>query len=120
MYSNKLARHYFATAGVRLPLSDDLTLVPSVLVKFMAPAPAAVDFNAKLKFRDVLWAGASWRASNAFVGMMGVNFGDLGSLSYSYDASTSALADYQWGSHEVLLSLKLKKKAKVVCVDRFW
>jgi type IX secretion system PorP/SprF family membrane protein len=119
-YTNKLERHYFATAGVRLPISDDLAVVPSVLVKFMSPAPTSIDLNAKLKFRDVLWAGASWRATDAFVGMVGVNFGSVGSLSYSYDASTSALADYQSGSHEVLLGLKLKKKPRPACPDPFW
>jgi type IX secretion system PorP/SprF family membrane protein len=119
VYSNKLARHYFGTAGVRLPLSPDLSLVPSVLVKYMSPAPVSVDVNAKLKFRDVLWVGASWRATDAFVGLVGVNF-SYGSLSYSYDASTSAISSYQWGSHEVVLGLKLQKKHKVVCVDRFW
>jgi type IX secretion system PorP/SprF family membrane protein len=118
-YTNKLARHYFATAGVRLPLGEDLALVPSVLVKFVSPAPTSVDINAKLKFRDVVWAGASWRATSAFVGMVGVNF-DFGSLSYSYDASTSALADYQSGSHEVLLGLQLKKKPRPACPDPFW
>jgi type IX secretion system PorP/SprF family membrane protein len=120
VYSNKLERHYFGTAGVRVPLSDDLSLVPSVLVKYMSPAPVSVDINAKVKFRDVLWAGASWRATNAFVGMVGINFSSYGSLSYSYDASTSQLAAYQSGSHEVLLGLKLKKKSKEVCPDRFW
>ena len=120
VYSNKLERHYFATGGVRLPLSPDFTLVPSVLVKYMSPAPVSVDINAKLRYQDLLWAGASWRASNAFVGMVGVNFSSFGSLSYSYDAATSQIANYQSGSHEVLLSLKLKKKPKVVCPDRFW
>lgn len=119
-YTNKLARHYFATASVRLPLSDDLALVPSVLVKFVSPAPTSVDLNAKLKFREVLWVGASWRATDAFVGMVGVNFGDFGSLSYSYDASTSALASYQSGSHEVLLGLRLKKRPRPACPDPFW
>ena len=120
VYPNQLARHYFATVGVRLPLSTDLSLVPSVLVRFMSPAPASIDLNAKLKYRDVLWMGASWRATDALIALVGVNFSTYGSLSYSYDASVSKLASYQWGSHEVLLSLKLKKKPKVVCTDRFW
>jgi type IX secretion system PorP/SprF family membrane protein len=117
---NKLERHYFLTGGVRLPLTEDLSLVPSVLVKYMKPAPVSVDINAKVKYRDIMWAGASWRASDAFVGMIGVIFSPVASLSYSYDASTSEIAGYQSGSHEVLLSLKLKKKPQVVCNDRFW
>ena len=52
--------------------------------------------------------------------MVGINFSSYGSLSYSYDASTSQLVAYQSGSHEVLLGLKLKKKSKEVCPDRFW
>lgn len=117
---NRLERHYFLTGGVRLPLGDDVSLVPSVLVKYMKPAPVSVDINAKLKIRDILWVGASYRVNDAFSGMVGVNFSPVASLSYSYDAITSDLAGYQSGSHEVLLGLKLKKKQKAVCPDRFW
>ncbi len=119
-FTNKLERHYFATAGVRLRIDEDLTLVPSVLVKYLRPAPVSVDINAKLKYRDVLWMGASWRASDAWVGLVGVNFSPTGSLSYSYDASTSALGPYQQGSHEVLLGFRIKKKNRPPCPDRFW
>jgi type IX secretion system PorP/SprF family membrane protein len=117
---NKLERHYFLTGGVRLPLGEDVSLVPSVLVKYMRPAPVSVDVNAKIKFRDILWVGASYRVNDAFAGMAGINFSPVASLSYSYDAITSDLAGYQSGSHEVLLGLKLKKKQKAVCPDRFW
>ena len=120
VYSNKLERHYFATVGGRLPLGEDFSLVPSVLVKYMSPAPTSVDVNLKVKFRDLLWAGASWRATDSFIGMVGVNFSDLGSLSYSYDASTSQIAGYQWGSHEVILGLKFKKTPRPACPDPFW
>ena len=117
---NKLERHYFLTGGVRLPLGEDVSLVPSVLVKYMRPAPVSVDVNAKIKFRDILWVGASYRVNDAFAGMVGINFSPVASLSYSYDAITSELAGYQSGSHEVLLGQTLKKKHTAVCPDRFW
>jgi type IX secretion system PorP/SprF family membrane protein len=116
---NKLARHYFATAGVRVPLSEDLSLVPSVLLKAVSPAPLSLDLNAKLKYRDLLWVGASWRAFDAVVAMAGVSYEQF-TLGYSYDAGLSELAGYHGGSHEVLLGLRLKKKAQVVCTNRFW
>jgi type IX secretion system PorP/SprF family membrane protein len=118
--NNRLYRHYFGTAGVRLPLSEGVSLVPSVLVKYMSPAPVSVDVNAKLKLQDIMWVGVSYRVKDSFVGNVGVNFSDVASLSYSYDASTSDISKYQNGSHEVILGLKIKKKKKVVCVDRFW
>ena len=120
VYYNRLERHYFATAGVRLPLNDDLTLVPSALVRLMGSAPSSVDLNAKLKYHEIVWIGGSWRMKDSVVGMVGVGLGELGSISYSYDATSSELSGYQGGSHEVLLSLRFHKKAKVLCPSRFW
>ena len=116
---NYLRRHYFATAGVRVPLSSDWSLVPSVLVKAVQPAPLSLDLNAKLKYQDLLWAGVSWRAFDSFVTMVGLSYEQF-TLGYSYDAGLSQLAGYHGGSHEVLLGLRLKKKAQVVCTNRFW
>ena len=116
---NSLKRHYFATAGVRVPLSDDWSLVPSVLVKAVSPAPLSLDLNAKLKYQDLLWAGVSWRAFDSAVAMVGLSYEQF-TLGYSYDAGLSELASYHGGSHEVLLGLRLKKKAQVVCTNRFW
>ena len=116
---NSLKRHYFATAGVRVPLSDEWSVVPSVLVKAVNPAPLSVDINAKLKYQDLLWVGASWRATDSFVGMVGVSYEQF-TISYSYDANTSQLAGYNGGSHEILLGLRLKKKAQEVCINKFW
>jgi type IX secretion system PorP/SprF family membrane protein len=116
---NTLKRHYFATAGVRLPLSSDWSLVPSVLVKAVDPAPLSVDLNAKLKYQDLLWVGVSWRAFDSAVAMVGLSYEEF-TLGYSYDAGLSELAGYHGGSHEVLLGLRIKKKAQVVCTNRFW
>ncbi|QNP51521.1 type IX secretion system membrane protein PorP/SprF [Hymenobacter qilianensis] len=116
---NSLKRHYFATAGVRVPLSREWSLVPSVLVKAVNPAPLSVDINAKLKYQDLLWVGVSWRAFDSAVAMVGLSYEQL-TLGYSYDAGLSELAGYHGGSHEVLLGLRLKKKAQTVCTNRFW
>ena len=116
---NSLKRHYFVTGGVRVPLSQDWSLVPSVLVKAVRPAPLSVDLNAKLKYRDLLWAGVSWRASDAVIAMVGFSYEQF-TVGYSYDAGTSQLAGYNSGSHEILIGLRLKKKKQVVCVNKFW
>ncbi|TPG67507.1 type IX secretion system membrane protein PorP/SprF [Hymenobacter nivis] len=116
---NSLRRHYFATAGVRLPIDDDWSLVPSVLVKSVSPAPLSVDLNAKIKYQDLLWFGASWRAFDSVVGMVGLSYEQL-TVGYSYDAGISGLTGYHGGSHEILVGLRLKKKAQVVCTNKFW
>lgn len=116
---NSLRRHYFLTGGVRLPLSEDWSVVPSVLVKVVSPAPLSVDLNAKLKYKDLLWVGASWRAFDSVVGMVGLSYEQF-TLGYSYDAGLSQLAGYNGGSHEILIGLRLKKKNQEVCINKFW
>ena len=116
---NSLRRHYFFTTGVRVPLAEDWSVVPSVLVKAVRPAPLSVDLNAKLKYKDLLWVGASWRALDAVVVMAGLSYEQF-TLGYSYDAGLSQLADYHSGSHEILIGLRLKKKAQEVCINKFW
>lgn len=115
---NSLKRHYFFTAGVRLPLTDDWSLLPSVLVKAVSPAPLAVDLNARLKYQDLIWAGVSYRLNDAAVAMVGFNYEQL-AVGYSYDVGVSRLGPYHSGSHEILIGLRIKKKAQVVCIDRF-
>ncbi|WP_375418242.1 type IX secretion system membrane protein PorP/SprF [uncultured Hymenobacter sp.] len=116
---NSLRRHYFATAGVRVPLSDTWSVVPSVLVKAVDPAPLSIDINAKIKYGDLLWFGASWRAFDSVVGLVGLSYEQF-TLGYSYDAGISELNGYHNGSHEVLVGLRIKKKAQVVCTNKFW
>ena len=116
---NSLRRHYFATAGVRVPLSEEWSLVPSVLVKSVSPAPVSLDINAKIKYQDLLWVGASWRAFDSVVAMAGLSYEQF-TLGYSYDAGLSQLAGYNGGSHEILIGLRLKKKEQEVCINKFW
>ncbi|UOR05181.1 type IX secretion system membrane protein PorP/SprF [Hymenobacter aerilatus] len=116
---NALKRHYFFTGGVRVPLSQDWSLVPSVLVKTVNPAPLSVDLNAKLKYGDLLWVGASWRSFDSVIALAGLSYEQF-TIGYSYDAGLSKLNNYHYGSHEILLGLRLKKKAQVVCTNRFW
>jgi hypothetical protein len=62
----------------------------------------------------------SWRAFDSVVALVGLSYEQF-TLGYSYDAGVSQLASYNSGSHEILLGLRLKKKAQVVCPDnKFW
>lgn len=118
--AGKLNRHFFATTGVRVKLNNDWTLVPSILVKAINPAPLQVDLNAKVRYKNMIWGGVSYRNMDAIVGLIGVVLDNKYEICYSYDYNTSNLGNYNSGSHEIVLGYRLHHlKAKPVPAQ-FW
>ncbi len=115
-----LKHHFYITMGYAIPLNRDWNLVPSVMMKTVPFTAYQIDLNAKLKFRKLLWAGMSYRRVDAIVFLAGVNIKNTIELGYSYDMTTSRLSNYSKGSHEMMLSLKLANKAKVISPSDFW
>lgn len=99
--------HIFATTGFRGMLSDDINIVPSLMIKYINPIPVQVEANVKLMYRNLLWAGASYRHKYGFAGLAGVNVKNLVQLSYSYDYSITKLNQVSNGSHEIILGFIL-------------
>lgn len=117
---SKLTPHIFTTAGYRFLLSDDLNLIPSVMAKFVDPLPVQFDLNAKLQYRDFLWAGVGYRKDDGWNGMLGVNVSNTFNISYSYDYTTSALNTVSNGSHEIVLGVLLGNKYGDWCPKNIW
>ena len=119
MYS-KLTHHFFMTTGVKIPVTDDITFIPSAMVKIVNTAPPSIDLNAKLRFKDLFWVGASYRHLDSFIGLAGVTINSRVDIGYSYDATVSPLGKYNTGSHEILVGVRIKDKGKVICPSNFW
>lgn len=107
--------HYFFTAGVKVPLNDDVALLPSVLVKVIQPVPTTFDANLKMAFRDIFWVGGSYRKDDSFGVLAGINISSTINVGYSYDLTTSALKTVSNGSHEIVIGILLNNKYKVRC-----
>ncbi|GAB3927208.1 PorP/SprF family type IX secretion system membrane protein [Mucilaginibacter myungsuensis] len=105
--------HYLLTAGLKLPVSDELTLMPSVLVKVIDPVPTTFDVNMKMAFRDIFWLGGSYRKDDSFGALLGLNLNSSINIGYSYDFTTSALRTVSNGSHEIVIGILLNNRYKV-------
>ena len=116
----KAVPHFFLTAGYKIFLADDIAAVPSVMIKKISPAPNSYDANLKLAFRDKFWLGGSYRHNDSFSVLAGFNISYLFNLSYSYDFTTSDLANVSNGTHEIVLGLLLNNRYKVTCPQRNW
>lgn len=112
---SKSVPQLFFTAGYKLFLSDDVTLLPSFLIKEIKPVPLTYDVNLKLSFRDRFWIGGSYRHGDSFGALAGFNISSLISVGYSYDVTTSELNTVSNGTHEIVLGILLNNKYNVTC-----
>jgi type IX secretion system PorP/SprF family membrane protein len=118
--SGKAVPHFFGIAGYRMLLGEDFNLTPSVMVKYIQPAPVQVEGNAKLQYRDVMWVGASYRHQDGVAGMAGLNIGPNLSIGYSYDHTVTDLGAFARGTHEVMVGFKLSNRREDSCPRNVW
>lgn len=112
----------YLTSGVALPLSDNVVMKPSFLLKQDIKGYSTLDLNAFFLFYERLWVGAAYRSgiklinkqqnqptfnSNAAILMSELFLGEKFRLGYAYDMSLSAVKDLNASAHEISLSYSL-------------
>ncbi|MEP6747532.1 MAG: type IX secretion system membrane protein PorP/SprF [Bacteroidota bacterium] len=116
----KLVPHLFATAGYRFLINDDISMIPSFMLKYVQPTPMQLDINTKFQYRDLLWVGAGYRLKDGFNGMVGLNVSNTFNVSYSYDYTTSQLNTVTKGTHEIILGFLIGNKYGDWCPRNVW
>ncbi len=102
--------HHFITAEYKVPINPKLSVTPSVVVKFMKPAPVSVDGTVIFTYDRMIWGGVSFRNGDALIGLVGLNLSKRFKFGYSYDFTVSKLRTYNRGGHEIVLGLMLGEK----------
>lgn len=123
----KETQHYYATTGGIFPVSEDINLMPAVLVKYVKNAPLDVDVNVNLDIRQKVTAGLSYRVGGNGAGesvdlLVMWQASEQVGVGAAYDFTLSDLKDYSAGSIEILVQADLKKpnKKKGVFSPRFF
>jgi len=116
----KLVPHLFVTAGYRFLISEDVNLTPSVLVKYVSPAPIQPEFNAKLQYLDKVWIGGSYRYKDGMAAMAGLNISSTVNVGYSYDYTTSKLNNFSKGTHEIVVGFLIGNRFGDSCPRNVW
>lgn len=99
-------------AGVALPLNADVTLKPGVIALLRMNDEINVDYSLKAFFREHIWLGISYRDIKSGVAMLGWNFDEKLSASYSYEMSLGEFKQFNDGSHELVVALRLNNFKK--------
>lgn len=115
-----LLRHFYMMGGLAIPVSDNIVLRPSTLVKYTQNAPLQVDINVSALFNDFFWIGASYRTKQAFVALMEFNITDQIRIGYSYDLLFNELRVYNKGSHEIMIGFDIGRSNSRMLSPRFF
>lgn len=114
-FNYKVARHYYIMAGYTFQLGQQFDLTPSVLAKSDASA-TQLDLNLIAKWNKMIFAGFSYRISDAMVAIVGLEKSFTPKVTakfgYSYDITTSTIKNHSSGSHEIMLGFCYKIKAE--------
>ena len=105
--------HYYLMGGYVLDISDNIKFKPAVLAKMVPGSPLQTDVSANFMFLNKFTLGAAWRWDAAVSAMAGFQISDRIFVGYAYDAETTQLADYNSGSHEILLRFELINLSKI-------
>jgi type IX secretion system PorP/SprF family membrane protein len=106
IYNFKNARHYYIQAGYPFTINQDLKVIPSILAKYDGTS-TQLDINGRVVWRDMVWAGASYRLTDAIVGIVGFEWKKL-KIGYAFDFTTSAIKNYSNNTHEIMVGYCFK------------
>ena len=99
--------HYWITAGYNYDVTPDIKLRPSLLIKSDASS-TIMDINVNALYQNKFWGGVTWRVGDEVAPMLGYqhSLGDGSSLriGYAYGVTTSEIATYSSGSHDIMLN----------------
>ncbi len=126
--------HYYLTAGMLFPITEQVQFKPSFLLKDDRGGPTSLDLNAFILFSDKIWVGGSYRtrvtlydkdylqktlmSRNAAVAAIEIfPLPDL-RIGYAYDFSIGPFETYSHGSHE--LSIGFSFSAATGAARKTW
>jgi type IX secretion system PorP/SprF family membrane protein len=120
--------HLYLTMGTMVNLSDNVKLKPSFMIKEDFKSPTSIDLNLLWLLAEKIWVGGSYRfgvsgpaksgyqpdlqstaAASAMVEIFATSNMRIG---YAYDFTTSQMASYQNGTHELSIGILFPSKTK--------
>jgi len=100
-------------AGFAFPVSPAVQVKPSVIGLIQTDNKLVMDYTVKAFIQDKIWAGFSYRDIQSGVFLAGFNVNEIFSAAYSYEMSLGPFKQFNDGSHELVLSLKLNNFKKL-------
>jgi type IX secretion system PorP/SprF family membrane protein len=94
-------------AGLSFPVGADSYIKPSIWGLMTSNNKLLIDYSAKLYLQNKVWFGLTYRDIQSGVLGLGFNINNLFSAAYAYEFSTGRMKNFNGGSHELVLSVRL-------------
>ncbi len=124
-YRNPYPQEVLLTGGYTFPLTYDIKVTPSVLIRSTEFTSYTFDVSTIATYQDKIWGGLSFRQQEALILMVGYSFLKENTLrfGYAFDYTVVAQDAKSLTSHEIMLSYRLPAIStsgkKVVRTPRF-
>ncbi|WP_291287276.1 type IX secretion system membrane protein PorP/SprF [Flavobacterium sp.] len=118
IYKDKIC--YYLIGGYVFDLSPSIKFKPAVLTKMSAGASLQIDLSANFMYNEKFVLGAAYRSNAAVSALAGFQITEGLFVGYAYDFDTTALRNYNSGSHEIFLRFELFKNQKSIMSPRFF
>lgn len=110
----------YLTAGMLIPINDQIDLKPNALVWYAEENKTQVDLNLNAIIRKQFWVGVSWRSFESISGILQIQISKGLQIGYAYDAGTSVSRRVSGGSHEILLTYRFQNNRRRVLSTRWF
>jgi type IX secretion system PorP/SprF family membrane protein len=111
--------NYFISGGYEVGVSQNVKLLPSLLIKYHPGNPIQIDYCAQINLKDRIWMGIGYRNRDMLVGMLQCQLNYQLRMAYSYDFEIGTIGKYMNGSHEIVLSYVFRYARKVIGPRQF-
>lgn len=122
-----LARHYTLISGYKwlvnkkkqpekdeegnvIKRKKDFELMPAVMVNYVNPVEPQVSVMLKATIDQKYWAGLTFRSQDAIGVSLGLKIKNRWDIGYAFDYSLGKIKDYNFGSHEIVLTFQTTSK----------
>ncbi len=106
-----LMRHYYLFGSYTYPISVESEIQPNFMFRMSEQWKPQVDIGMNYLLRQDFWAGLSYRTGNVFIASVGARFESF-YFGYSFDFSFNEIQSVTYGSHEIMVAMKIGSSSR--------
>ncbi|MCU0429097.1 MAG: type IX secretion system membrane protein PorP/SprF [Cytophagaceae bacterium] len=113
-------RQYFFSAGALLLSQYDVKIKPTLLLRGTEKARMQADLGMNILLKEVIWMGATFRSSGAWVFLTQLKLNHNLDFGYALDVNTGITRYRNFVSHEIMINQKFQFKNQEVVSPRYF